>query len=270
MALGTEAGAAFIDLMRRYVVDYTNRHDQAVTVDLMEPDYMLHMGEHVVRGRDGPYRSATAKQMSQFPGLVLTVHEIATSGDRLVMRFSEHGASRRHDDRRCVWNGIGLYAWNGRKLARNYVEQDYFSRREQLRKGVAAPVDSPALAPWDTVAEAPDPGSEAVVRAWLEAGRVMTTPTVLLDGGVAGETAAPLIEQTSIEFNDFFSCGPTVAFHAVQRGRFVPGDGIRGERGAPAFLHMTGCVRVERDTVSGRVVTNRLDLERRLSRRSAA
>lgn len=267
MNLTTADGPAFIRLMKHYVIDYTNRNDQSQTAAIMEPDYVLRMGEHVVEGRDTAYHAATAKQMDQFPNLGLTVHEIATSGARLVMRFSEHGASRLHDDRRCAWGGIGLYAWNGTRLVRNWVEQDYLSRRRQLGAGRPHRVDHPAVAPWNTVAEAPDSRAESIVRAWLEDGGIARTPAVLLDDSWSGAEVSPLIDQSRIELNDFFSCGGTVAFHLTQHGALLPDEEVQGEKGRPAFLHMAGIVHVQDDRVaSGRIIRNRLELARRLAR----
>jgi hypothetical protein len=266
MTLSTDDGPAFIRLMKHYVLDYTNRNDQSQTVQIMEPDYELGMGDHRLRGRDSDYHDATAKQMTQFPNLCLTVHEIVTSGERLAMRFSEHGASRLHDGRRCAWGGIGLYAWNGSKLTRNLVEQDYFSRRRQLRTGLPLPVDHPALAPWNESAAPPDAGAEATVRAWLESGALANTPSVVLDDQWTGAAVTPLIDQEWIEINDLFSCGDAVAFHIAQHGRFLPDAELTGPAGAETYLHMAGLVRVESGSVaSGRIIRNRLELARRLS-----
>lgn len=265
MTLSTADGPAFIRLMKHYVLDYTNRNDQTQTPAIMDPDYVLRMGEHVVAGRDTAYHAATAKQMQQFPGLCLTVNEIATSGERLVMRFSEHGASKLHGDRRCAWGGIGLYSWNGRKLVSNSVEQDYLSRRRQLGDGGAQSVDHPAIAPWNTVAEEPDEVAEGIVRQWLESGALAATPGVLLDDQWTGAEVSPLIEQSGIEINDLFSCGQTVAFHITQHGGLIPDGEIRGRADTPAFLHMAGLVHVADGRVgSGRIIRNRLELLRRL------
>jgi predicted ester cyclase len=161
----------FVALMRRYVVDYTNRHDTSLCAELMEPDYTLRMGPHVVAGRDDAYLPAAQAQFRQFPGLGLTVHEIVTNGERLAMRFSEHGASVRHGGAVAVWTGIGLYRWNGRRLVENVVEQDYLGRRRQLAAARGPdPVEPPAPAPWDTRAVAPDPAAEDVVRGWIADG----------------------------------------------------------------------------------------------------
>jgi hypothetical protein len=269
--LSVEHGPAFVALMRHYVVDYTNRHDQNETESIMEPDYVLRMGDHVVLGRDDAYRAATAKQLKQFPGLMLTVHEVVTSGERLAMRFSEHGASRSHGGRPCSWGGIGLYSWNGRRLVSNIVEQDYFSRREQLAAGRANAVESPALAPWDTDAQAPDHIAESITHAWLESGSVAATPGVLLDDQWTSNRAAPLIDQRSIELNDLFSCGASVAFHATQHGTLRLDDTKEGGAATPAFVHMAGLVHVRGGrVVSGRVIRNRLDLVRRSRPRRVA
>lgn len=267
--LGLDDGAAFLRLMKRYVVDYTNSHDQDVTWSLMEPDYLLRMGPHHVVGRDTAYRAATRKQMDQFPGLGLTVHEVWTSGERLMMRFSEHGASARHEGRRCAWGGIGLYSWNGDRLVRNFVEQDYFSRARQLASGQSNPVEGPAVAPWDTEARAPDAEDEAVVRAWLETGRLAETPGVICDDGWTGQDAGIVLDQTGLTINDLFSCGDKVGFHVVQHGTaradFADGSGA----GRAGDLYMAGIVTVRDGSVrDGRIIRNRLELQRSLGPRS--
>ena len=137
----------FVALMRRYCVDYTARHDLSVCDDIMVPGYTLHMGVHHLAGRDDAYKPAAAAQFRQFPGLCLTVNEIICSGDRLALRFTEHGASVRHDGARAAWGGVGLYRWDGQRLLENYVEQDYFGRRRQLAGDGPDPVEPPAVAP---------------------------------------------------------------------------------------------------------------------------
>jgi len=265
--LTVEDGPAFLRLMKHYVVDYTNSHDQAETVPIMEPDYMLRMGPHFVQGRDTQYHAATRKQMDQFPGLGLTVHEIWTSGERLMMRFSEHGASLKHGGAQCAWGGIGLYEWNGEKLVRNHVEQDYFSRARQLKTGIPNRVEYPAVAPWDTVAEAPDPAAVDIVRAWLESGRLAETPGVLCDDAWTGAETGKVVDQTGIEINDLFSCGPHVGFHVLQRGT-VRADFDSAIAGQEGQLYMAGIVHVADGKVaSGRIIRNRLDLQRMLTPR---
>lgn len=265
--LSTDNGPDFVRLMKRYAIDYTASHDQTATKDIMEPDYVLIMGPHRVVGRDDQYFAATRKQMDQFPGLGFTVHEMVTSGERLVLRFTEHGASLRHEGRRCAWGGIGLYAWNGKRLVSNHVEQDYFSRASQLRTGKANPVEPPAIAPWDTVAEAPDRDAEGVVLQWLRAGGLSTTPSVLCDDAWTGNTVAALVEQHEITINDCFSCGSSVAFHVAQHGTLMPGfSADPADVGRDVTLYAAGLVHVADGAVAaGRVIRNRLDLLRSLS-----
>ena len=137
------AAEPFVALMRRYCIDYTARHDLSVCDDIMVPGYTLHMGVHHLAGRDEAYKPAAAAQFRQFPGLCLTVNEIICSGDRLALRFTEHGASARHDGARAAWGGVGLYRWDGQRLLENYVEQDYFARRRQLAGDDPDPVRTP-------------------------------------------------------------------------------------------------------------------------------
>lgn len=262
--LSVADGPAFLRLMKHYVVDYTNSHDQAETAKIMEPDYHLRMGPYDVVGRDTAYHAATRKQMDQFPGLGLTVHEVWTSGERLMMRFSEHGASNRHDGALTAWGGIGLYRWNGDRLVANSVEQDYYSRARQMKTRVPNPVEGPAIAPWDTPAEAPDARAEAVVRAWLEAGDLARTPGVLCDDAWTGAEVEAVVDQADIAINDLFSCGAHVGFHATQKGGlsadFAP---TQADVGRAVELHMAGIVHVENGAVvSGRIIRNRLDLQR--------
>lgn len=250
----------FVALMRRYVVDYTNRHDTSVCADIMEPDYALRMGPHLVAGRDDAYIPAAQAQFRQFPGLGLTVHEIATNGDRLVMRFSEHGASSRHGGAVAVWGGLGLYRWNGTRLTENLVEQDYHARRIQLASGRPAPAEPPALAPWDTAAVPADPAAEAAVREWIAAG--LPGDAVRYDDGSAG----PDLDDARTTVDDLFSAGDRVAFRLTRTGRYAGGlDGVE-PTDAEATLVLVGLVTATGGrVVDGRVVRDRLGFARALS-----
>lgn len=249
----------FVALMRRYVNDYTNRHDTSVCAEIMEPDYTLRMGPNEVAGRDEVYIPASQKQFAQFPDLCLTVHEIVTNGERLAMRFTEHGRSARHDRRAAAWAGLGLYRWNGSRLVENYVEQDYLARRRQLATGVPAAVEPPAVAPWDTQASPADPEAEAVVRTWLG-----DPGGVILDDGAPD----PLLGEASSQVDDLFSAGPRVAFRVTCSGVYAGGleDVARDRVGDSATLHLVGLVTVAEGRVSGgRIVRDRLGLARSLA-----
>ncbi|WP_219413508.1 nuclear transport factor 2 family protein [Pseudonocardia nigra] len=253
----------FVALIRRYVVDYTNRHDTSVCAEIMEPDYVLRMGPHVVAGRDGAYIPAAQAQFRQFPGLGLTVHEIVTNGERLAMRFSEHGASVRHGGAVAVWGGLGLYAWNGTRLTANLVEQDYLARRRQLASNGPDAVESPAPAPWDTTAEPVVPDAERLVRDWIADG--LPGEAVRYDDGTAG----PKIDDVEVAVDDLFSAGDRVAFRITRRGHYLGGLDELADLalGATAELHMVGLVTVSGGRVTGgRIVRDRLGLARALSR----
>ena len=227
----------FVALMRRYCIDYTARHDLSVCDDIMVPGYTLHMGVHHLAGRDEAYKPAAAAQFRQFPGLCLTVNEIICSGDRLALRFTEHGASARHDGARAAWGGIGLYRWDGQRLLENYVEQDYFARRRQLAGDGPDPVEPPAVAPWDTRSVPADPAAEAVVRGWLAAGEPHRGDRRRRSPG------ARLVAAGRTDISVLFSAGPRVAFHAVRHGPLT-GEDPRFAGDGEAMLHLAGVVRV--------------------------
>lgn len=241
----------FVALIRRYVVDYTNRQDTTLPAEIMEPDFTLRMGRHVLAGRDDAYLPAAQKQFDQFPGLGLTVHEIVTNGERLAMRFSEHGASVRHGGALASWAGTGLYRWNGTRLVDTWVEQDYLARRRQLAGGPPDPVEPPAVAPWDTLAEPADPAAEQAVRAWIAAG--LPGPGVRWDDG----DPTPVLDVESTDTDDLFSAGDAVGFRLSQHGR---------RDGQEAILHLVGVVHVDGDqVVRGQIVRDRLGLTRALA-----
>ncbi|HWK48518.1 MAG TPA: hypothetical protein VNR40_01465 [Steroidobacter sp.] len=257
----------FVALMRRYVCDYTNRHDFSVCDEIMVPNYTLHMGTYDLTGRDTQYKPATNKQFQQFPGLGLTVNQIVTNGSRLCLRFSEHGASMRHDGALASWGGIGLYKWDGERLTENFVEQDYYSRREQLASGRPKPVETPALAPWDTVAEPANEQAETVVRDVLQHRDLTEIDNVVFDDAWAGSPLQRVLRPEGATIDDLFSAGEQVAFRITQTGTLLEDFAGAETRwvNTPVFLHMTGLVTV-RDgrIVAGRVIRDRLGLLRRL------
>lgn len=259
MALGTELGPKFLQLMKRYCVDYVNVGDQSVTRDLMVEDYLLRMGPHEVRGRDTAYFDATARQMTQYPNLQLTVHGIATSGDRLMMRFSEHGR-RAKDGKKCVWGGIGLYRWNGDVLLQCNVEQDYTSRHRQIESGVPDLVDHPEVAPWNGDPEPADESAETLVRDWLESGGLDVTANVLADDAWCNGGQTGVLDQEAIEILDLFSVGKRVGFHVRQLGR-ARADVGAASKGDKAAMFAIGIVHVAEGAIAkGRIIRNRLDI----------
>jgi predicted ester cyclase len=258
----------FVALMRRYCNDYTNRQDLTVCDEIMVPDYTLHMGTYDLQGRDESYKPASKKQFEQFPGLCLTVNEIVTNGDRLLMHFTEHGASLRHDSACAAWGGIGLYKWNGEMLTENFVEQDYYSRREQLASGKSHPVAAAAIAPWDTQAQSPNLDAETTVRDFLETGDLTSIAAIVFDDVWAGRPLQRVIEPTAVQINDLFSAGDKVAFHITQYGLLH--DDFTGTdkslQGREVILHMSGLLTVVNGEIAcGRVIRDRLGLYRRLA-----
>jgi predicted ester cyclase len=254
----------FVALMKRYVVEYLQCQNASVCAHIMEPDYMLYMGGSELGPRDEVYVPAVVRQLEQFPGLGMTVNEIILNGDRLAMRFSQHGSSVRHDGRQAAWSGIGLYRWNGSKLTSNFAIEDYYSRKQQLGSGLSLSVESPAVAPWDTRVEPSNPEAEASIRSWLASGMAFADHSVVADD--EGSRPSPLISVEQTVIDDLFSAGNRVAFACTQTGTYVGGlkKGLVGE---PCTLYSVGVVEVDvAGMVSGRVVRERAGLERQVVR----
>jgi hypothetical protein len=262
----------FVALMRRYCIDYTNAHDQSVCDEIMAPEYVVHISGFELP-RDTAYKPAVAGVFARFPGLQLQVHEFVTNGERLAMRFSEHGAAADAGGRLAAWGGIGLYRWNGRQLLENFVEQDFLAQEEQLVTGVPAPLETPHLDPWlGTRAEPACVDAEAVVRAWLAKGDLRAAARAVSDGSWYAALAPSPLEVESVEVNDLFSAGARVAFHVTQRGRYR--GGLRGADpawvGRPAWLRCVGLARAEGGEVREvRVITDRLGMRAALARAAA-
>lgn len=258
----------FVALMRRYCIDYTNRHDPSVCDEIMHPDYVVHIS-HWDLPRDALYKPAVKQIFERFPGLGLVVHEFVTNGERLAMRFSEHGASPGDGGRSAAWGGIGLYKWNGRELLENYVEQDFLAQQAQLSgASPAAPLEPPHLDPWvGTRAEPANADAERVVRDWLARGDLRDAPEVIVDGSWYEPLAPSPIAVEKVVVNDLFSAGDRVAFHATQTGGYTGGlPGVdSGRCGAHARLDCVGLVRVSGGGVASvRAITDRLGTVRGL------
>lgn len=245
----------FVALMRTYCIDYTNSHDLTVCDTIMEPDYVVHISRMSLV-RDVSYKPAVEAVFERFPGLGLVVHELATNGERLVMRFSEHGATP--SGALACWAGIGLYAWNGTRLTSCRVEQDFWSQRRQLTTGVPDPLAPPHPDPWvTTTAQVPDAEAEAVVTTWLTRGDLRAVA-----GGRIDETTVeghvPVLDVDHVEVLDLFSVGERVAFHASFAGIYCGGlDDIEAS-GQQASMAVAGIATVAGDHVAGlHAVTDR-------------
>lgn len=258
----------FVALMRTYCIDYTNSHDLSVCDSIMEPDYVVRISGMALE-RDTAYKPSVEQVFQRFPALGLVVHELATNGDRLVMRFSEHAATP--DGGLACWAGIGLYDWNDTKLTGCRVEQDFWSQRRQLRTGAPDPLEPPHLDPWlTTVAEPSDPAAEAVVREWLAAGDLAAADGGRIDDAPAADHR-PIVDAEDVEVLDLFSAGDRVAFHATLRGPYAGGlEGV-DHRGETAVLDVAGLVTVAGGRIADvRAVTDRLGAWAALARRAGA
>lgn len=229
----------------------------------MVDDYVLHMGQHRLAGRDGRYMEATAKQFQQYPGLSLTVHDLVVSEDRIAMHFTEHGRSAA-TGRLAAWSGISLYQWNGERLTECRVEQDYFARRGQLTGDTTDVILAPAIDPWS---ERPQRGSattEGAVREWLRQGGLFEAPVGSLDNEHCARANRALLSDSDVSVLDMFTAGNRAAFHAVVHGRCLDGFGRLDGDNRDIALYVAGIATMRDRKVEVRAITDRLAAERRL------
>jgi hypothetical protein len=245
-------------VLRRFAVEWLSAADPTVCDEIMSPDYQVEIGGIVLDGLES-YREGTVGQLMQFPGLLITVHAVVNAGDRVALRFTEHGPSVRHDGRAAAWRGIGLFFLRDGRLVRNLTEEDYAGRRRQLTLGVPDPVDAPAAAPWATPIGSPDAEAERTVRHWLATDHCFTAQHVVVDDGLAAAEEPPL-EVSSVSVTDLFSSGSDVAFRVHQRG--VPAANADWS-GDDLTLSSVGIVTVAADgAISGHVVRDTAGLGR--------
>lgn len=254
-----------VELVRRWSVDWLNGQHPEVCEQLLAPGYSLRIGGFVLGPRE-EYVPATLAQLARYPGLVVTVHQLVSDGERVALCFSEHGASARLGGRAAAWTGVALFRAAGGRLEACWAEEDYWARRRQLDGSEPDAVSPPAVAPWDTSPEPCDAAAEAAVRAWL-AGPDLRSAPVVCDDEHVGQPAVRLLDVQACEVHELFSAGPWVAFHAAQTGTYLGGlDGLDDAVGQTAVLELAGLVRVHDGRVrEGRVVRDRLGTARALA-----
>ncbi len=267
MTEGIESIDPLVALIRRFVVDWLNRADVSTCKEIMAPGYTATVGGVSLEGRDDAYLPATLGQLRRFPDLLVTVHDLFASGDRVALRFTEHGTSLQHRTA-AAWAGIGIFGWDGDRLTSNVTEEDYMSRRRQLGDGAPNPVAAPATAPWWVPPQPADPDAEAAVRSWLATGDLSAEGRVQIDDGWMGQPTPPLVGPGAVHIDTLFSAGRRVAFHATQRGPYVGGiDLPDSPAGATVDVRCCGMVDVDdRSSISGHLVRDRVGLRRDLIR----
>lgn len=255
------------DRLRRYCFAYTAAHDPSVCDDIMVEDYILHMGEFEIRGRDENYKPAALKQYRQFPGLGMSVHDLLVTRERAALCFSEYGRSVLTGTV-AAWTGISMYHWDGDRLTDCRVEQDYYARRTQLRSGRPNATEAPAHDPWAVPIEEPDPHVEQLARDWLAAGGLADVGVGSLDDEPVAGSARIVLGEPTYDVLDCFAGAARAAFHVTARGTVSTWPGAPADMvGRPALVYYCGIAHiVDGQVVGARVVSDRLAAERRIAR----
>ncbi|SDD53395.1 nuclear transport factor 2 family protein [Ruegeria marina] len=248
-------------LLRRWVVEYFNGHNAEAARAFIAPDYALSIGDVVFAGRDEAWLPAVDIQMKAYPGLGMTVHQTLTGEDWAAIWFSEHGQT---DERAAAWSGVGIYRSNGAVLTGCVAQEDYMTRRRQLKSGIADPVDPPAVAPWDIRPAPANPDAEAVVLEWLAHGWPCAEAQVRCDDDHI--TGTPLeFDVAETQIGELLSSGDHVAFNVRQVGTYRTGLPAPAAGPCAETLDCNGLLRVENGrVVSGRVIRDRMGLWSRM------
>jgi hypothetical protein len=253
---------ALVAVLRRFAVEFMSAHDPGVCVEILAPDYELTLGRHVISGRDDEYVPAVERQLEQFPGLVMTIHDVVVAPGRAALHFSEHGASGGPGGPVAAWTGVASYHFDGQHLTRCFAAEDYLARRRQMKSGDCDDVLPPAAAPWDVTVRHADPAAERVVRGWLGLPHAASDPRVAFDDERRPGSTPLQFEVTSADVLDLFSAGDSVAYSVMHRGTYIGGlEDTSRTRDVEMFS--AGIVRVSGGAVvSGHAVRDRLALWR--------
>jgi predicted ester cyclase len=254
-------------LLRGFAVDFLTCHNVAVVETIMEPDYRLSIGGHLFANRDDSYLPATGAQLEQFPGLCVTVHDTVIGPEAVAMRFTEHGASNRHNGRLSTWGGVTLFRIKNGRLHQGWAEEDYFARKRQLACGVCDAVKAPHPAPWDAPCVAPDMEVEALASAWLTNPDSWADTSRIDEISAEGPRFAELVAIETVTINQLFSAGHRGGFHLSCTGPYTGyiEDIDPARAGQNVTLHLAGIFDVAGDQVSHiQVTADRLGLHRSL------
>jgi len=250
-----------LSLLRRWVVEYFNGHNAGVARQFVAPDYALSIGDVVFAGRDGSWLPAVDVQFRAYPGMGMTVHQTLAGDGWAAIWFTEHGAT---EGRAAAWSGVGIYRSTAPLLTACVAQEDYLTRRRQIKSGVADAIDPPAVAPWDTLPEPRNPEAEAVVLDWLSGGWPRPQTEMRCDDDHI--TGIPLqFDVATTQVGEMLSSGNHVAFNVRQTGTWLGGLPAPATGPQPATLDCNGILRVENGrVVAGRVIRDRMGLWNRV------
>lgn len=252
-------------LLRGFAVDFLTCHDPSVVPRIMDPAYRLSIGGFVLEGRDDSYLPATAAQLEQFSGLVVTVHDVVLGPNAVAMRFTEHGVSVKNG-RAAAWGGVTLFRIRNGRLAQGWAEEDYFARKRQLASGEGDAVRPPMLAPWDVPAGDPDAATQAAARVWLaDAAAIVGGSVYEISEG--GPRLAELAATLRPGIPELFTAANRAAFHlecaATYAGGFADID--PAHIGTPVTIRIAGLLTIAEGHVTrAQICVDRLGLHRHL------
>jgi hypothetical protein len=164
-----------------------------------------------------------------------------------------------------AWPGVSIYEFDRAHLAQCWVEQDHYSRRQQLAERTPIALLPSATAPFSGHAVAPNPHTDALARQWL--GNIDHWPPQGVQPD-PGPHARPAVELDRVEVipNVVVAATHRFAFHATVWGNYRGSmPGTQTASGVRVPLHVSAIASARGDGVEiDYLATNRIALMRRL------
>jgi len=126
-------------VVRRFIDDVVNGGKLDLIDKLWAPDLIWHGGSlGEIHGIDDYRRMLHADAGVAFTGMHLTVHEILTTDDKVVVRFTNSGTHTGTfrgvppTGRHAQWLGIGIYTLRDGRIAEAWFAEDILGMLQQL------------------------------------------------------------------------------------------------------------------------------------------
>lgn len=258
--------------LKAFASEFLNGKDINAIRAAMSENYVLRIGQHVLRGREQDYLPGTLGQFEQFDDFCIHIHQVILGEGFGALRFSESGCSKKHGGAKAVWHGIALFDIHAGQLQKGWAEEDYLARRYQL-SGARPQSLLPALeSPWILKPESgqPNPQAERVAEGWLsEGGWLMSEHAFMLVEPSQNPPLTQLFNPIGLTLDRLASAGDWVVFHCSARGTYLGGfnEISASAVGRAVDLAVAGCLQVRGDTVvRAYCVADRLGMNKALAK----
>ncbi len=125
-------------VVRRWYDDYVNRHDLGVLDELLTQDFVNHVPSNAPGNGKAELGMADGLLFAAFPDLRLTIEDMITDGDKIVVRYSALGTHQGSfygaapTGKTLTSSGIDVFRCVNGKVAERWLEADFLGFLQQL------------------------------------------------------------------------------------------------------------------------------------------